>query len=116
MPRRHTRASSAPKTASTAPPAKAPSTRVRPDEARPTCLASLSRFSLRAAMSAALAQVGLGELGREDPAELEQRSELRAQVRAAGAEGGQLLGEVADADAQHAGGHQLGLGVRADLH
>src|SRR5512133_1699702 len=116
IPRRQTRASSAPKTASTAPPANAPSTRVRPDEARPTCVASLSRFSLRAAMSAALAQVGLGELGHEDPSELDQRPELRAEVRAAGAEGGQLLGEVADADAQHAGGHELGLGVLAELH
>src|SRR4051794_28123598 len=116
MPRRQTRASSAPKTASTAPPAKAPSTRVRPDEARPTCLASLSRFSLRPGMSAALAQIGLGELGHEDPAELDQRPELRAEVRAARAEGGQLLGEVADADPQHAGGHELGVRVVAGLH
>src|SRR5512133_2777140 len=116
MPRRQTRASSAPNTASTAPPAKTPSRRVRPDEARPTSVACLSRFSLRRDMSAALAQVGLGELGREDPAELEQRAELRREVRAAGTEGRQLLGEVADADAQHAGGDELSVGVLADLH
>src|SRR3954453_22299351 len=115
MPRRQTRASSAPKTASTAPPAKAPSTRVRPDEARPTSVASLSRFSLRPGMSATLAQVGLGELGHEDPAELDQRPELRAEVRCAGAEGGQVLGEAGDADPPHAGAHELGVRVAARL-
>src|SRR5437773_2410002 len=113
MPSRQMRVSSAPNTARTAPPARTPRTRVRPDGARPASLAAfrrLSFLSLRCAMCApSLAQVGLRELAHEDHAELHQRAELGAQARAAGAEGRQLAREVAYADAQHAGGDHLGV-------
>src|SRR4051812_22902881 len=107
IPRRQMRVSSAPNTASTAPPASTPSTRVRPDGARPAWLAAFRRLSflvsflglvLTCAMCApSLAQVGLGELADEDEAELRECAELCAQARPAGAEGRELAREVADA-------------------
>ena len=72
MPSRHTRASSAPNTASTAPPARTPSTWVRPDGCAARLAGRLEPLLLAlATCQPPLAQVGLGELAEEDPAELD---------------------------------------------
>src|SRR4051794_723444 len=109
-PSRHTRVSSAPITVITAPAARTPSTCVRPVGLLPACCAAFRRFSLRGDTStASLLEVGLGELLHENHAEAHERAELLARRRAAGSERGELLGEVARADAQHAAGQRLAL-------
>src|SRR5262245_14270945 len=108
MPSRHTRATSALNTVSTAPPASAPSRCVRPDGLRPASVASLSRLPLVFAIPAPLAeQIGLGELAEEDPAEAQHRAQPCHRARSA-PERRQLLGEVAHPDAQDARGDELG--------
>src|SRR4051812_15866690 len=115
MPSRQTRVISAPNTAITAPPARMPRTCVRPVGREPACLAAFRRLSLRGDTGApSLAQIRLGELLPEDHPEPHQRAELRAEARAGRPERRELLGEVAHADAQHAGG-QLGGAVVARL-
>src|SRR5918999_2087614 len=105
IPSRHTRATSAPNTVTTAPPASAPSRWVRPDVLVPACLATSSRLALRRGMCPpSLAEIGLGELAEEDDAELDEPAE-------APAEGGELAGEVASADAEDAGGDDLRAGL-----
>src|SRR5215470_7909028 len=110
MPSRHTRVTSAPNTAITAPPARMPSTWVRPVGFLPAWLAAARRLSLRdLAIAPTLAQVDLGQLADEDHAELDQPAELGADPAAtARAERGQLLGEVLHPDAQDPGGDELG--------
>src|SRR5262245_33938292 len=117
MPSRHTRVSSAPNTAITAPPARMPSTCVRPVGLLPASVAALSRLSLRdLAIAPTLAQVHLGQLADEDHAELDQPAELGADAAgAARAERRHLLGEVLHPDAQDPGGDQLGTAVAAFL-
>src|SRR5262245_36982438 len=109
MPSRHTRVSSAPNTAITAPPARMPRTWVRPVGFLPASVAALSRLSLRdLAIAPTLAQVDLGQLADEDHAELDQPAELRADTAgAARAERRELLGEVLHPDAQDARRDQL---------
>src|SRR4051812_48941015 len=76
MPSRHTRATSAPNTVSTAPPARTPSRCVRADGLRPASPASFSRLPLALAIPPPLReQVGLGQLAEEDPAEPQQRAD-----------------------------------------
>src|SRR3954454_23580547 len=118
MPSRQTRVSSAPKTVSTAPAASAPSRCVRPDGLRPASTASLSRLPLVAlAMSTPLGEhVGLVQLPEEDPAEPCQSAEPGDDPAPARPERGQLLGEVAHADPQHAGRHELRAVVLLGLH
>src|SRR3954454_13246313 len=117
IPSRHTRVSSAPNTAITAPPARTPSTCVRPVGLVPAWLAALRRLSLRCDTGApSLAQVGLGELLHEDHAEPGQRAELGPERRAARPERRQLPGEVLGADAQDARRELLRAGVAALGH
>src|SRR4051794_18554506 len=103
VPSFHTRATSAPKTAITAPPASRPSRCVRLElEPLRAASAAASRFALRVdaipPSSPSLPQVGLGQLLHEDHPELRQPADLRADARPAGAERRQLLGEVARPD------------------
>src|SRR5262249_956830 len=89
---------------STAPPARIPSTCVRPlASLRVASAAAFSRLALRGDTSTrSPAQVGLGELPDEDHAELDERAQAAART-----ERRELLGEVARADADDARGHQL---------
>src|SRR3954453_6419763 len=109
IPSRHTRATSAPKTVITAPPASAPSRCVRPVGLRPASVASLSRLPLVVfAIAPPLGEhVGLGQLAEEDPAEPPERPDLGGGARPVGPERRELLGEVAYADPQHAGRDEL---------
>src|SRR5919108_2035453 len=88
MPSFQIRVSSAPNTVSTAPPASAPSRRVRPVGLRPASWAALSRLPLRCGMrTPSLAEVGLGQLAEEDDPELDERAQVAAEGRElAGAE------------------------------
>src|SRR3954452_13447781 len=80
VPSFHTRATSAPKTVTTAPPARMPSRWVRLEGLLRAASAAARRLALRVGTGAgSLAQVGLGELLGEDHAELDGRAELGAQ-------------------------------------
>src|SRR4051812_7511498 len=108
VPSRHTRAISAPKTVSTAPPARMPSTRVRLLGLLRAASAAASRLALRVDTGARPpAQVRLSELLGEDHSELDQGSELRAHPGASRTERRQLLGEVPRADLDDPGADQL---------
>src|SRR4051812_18273935 len=103
----HTRATSAPKTVITAPPARMPSRWVRLEGLLRAASAAASRLALRVDTGAgSLAQVGLGELLGEDHAELDERSELGPQRGPGGAERRQLLGEVDGPDPDDPGGQR----------
>src|SRR3954453_9710995 len=111
VPSRHTRVSSAPKTVSTAPPARTPSTWVRPLVFVRAASAAFRRLALRCdTLARPPAQVGVGELLHEDDAELEYRPDALAGARCGRAEGRQLLGEVLRADHDDPAGDDL-LGV-----
>src|SRR3954452_5694747 len=108
VPSRHTRVSSAPKTVSTAPPARTPSTWVRPLDFSRAASAALRRLALRDGTRARPpAQVGVGELLDEDDAEARQRLERLAAARRGRAERRQLLGEVTRADSEDPAGDEL---------
>src|SRR4051794_19959856 len=94
VPSRHTRVTSAPKTMTTAPPARMPSRCVRLLGLLRAASAAARRLALRVDTCARpLAQVRLGELLAEDEPEPGDRSGLRGRSVAAGAERRELLRE-----------------------
>src|SRR4029079_14895637 len=100
-----------PKTVITAPPARMPSTCVRPLDVVRAASAAARRLALRGDTGARpRAQIRLGELLHEHDAELHERLDPLHRARGGRAERRELFGEVAGADDDRPGGDRV-LGV-----